>query len=280
MPLEQVTRQAGAWAAQRADIGIPVRSNKPVVKSNIPFRQRVRVRPYPRDPIQQLNRSGQLSSNEPEETNNRGSIELNERTAEAARERNQEIRHRRPGGSSSASGNGATSASSGGGESNPLLPGRVATTTGIGIGKTAAIGGIIGAGVGAAISGSRKGKEDGDYTLPGSTYVGPGNKIHVDAPRHEADAVAKEHDLGYERFIEFAKTHPLTLDEFRSGVQKLDREAIDKFDKDFKETGSWHSLAGKYGLYIKDKAEDVFGPIYPTKPPGNAVAKYTSSGQT
>ncbi|KAK1937132.1 Capsid protein VP1 [Phytophthora citrophthora] len=38
-----------------------------------------------------------------------------------------------------------------------------------------------------------------DWTLPGYKYLGPGNKLNKDNPTRYGDAVAKEHDIGYDK---------------------------------------------------------------------------------
>lgn len=105
-------------------------------------------------------------------------------------------------------------------------------------------------------------KEKG-LTLPGSEYVGPGNPINIDAPKHTADVIAKEHDVGYQTLIDKHRKEPITHKQFREEVRKLDQKAYEQFSEDFKQSGSWHSYFGDKGLRIKSAFEDRFGQIYP-----------------
>ena len=132
------------------------------------------------------------------------------------------------------------------------------TTSGVSLAKAGAVGAVTGLALGNIISSG--------VTLPGSDYIGPGNPINIDAPRHEADAIAKEHDVAYQRLIEDARINPHTHREFRERVALLDQAAIDAFHKDYIETGSFHSLFAKYGLKVKQFAEKRVGSIYPRKP--------------
>ncbi|UUA80618.1 putative VP1 [Haiju virus] len=109
-----------------------------------------------------------------------------------------------------------------------------------------------------------KSKEDQSprrgLVLPGTKYVGPGNDIHIDAPQHEADAVAKEHDVAYQLLIDEGKTGKLTEEQFKQKLFKIDKEAIDKFAQD----KSWQSFVGNYGLKFKTYLEQTINKaIYP-----------------
>nr|QTE03809.1 MAG: structural protein [Phoenicurus auroreus ambidensovirus] len=106
-------------------------------------------------------------------------------------------------------------------------------------------------------------KEKG-LTLPGSDYVGPGNDIKVDAERHGADVVAKEHDVEYDKLIEKAQLGQITQEQFEYEVHRLDAKAILDFEKDFAESGNWQSFIGKYGLMFKKSVEGKLGRVlYP-----------------
>ncbi|XP_047103591.1 uncharacterized protein LOC124722477 [Schistocerca piceifrons] len=105
------------------------------------------------------------------------------------------------------------------------------------------------------------------YTLPGSDYVGPGNPINIDAPRSGADAIAKEHDVGYDNLLKEARERPFTEEEFRQRVQQLDAKAILDFAIDWSHTRNWHSFVGKYGLKLKTAVEQRIGKtLYPKQP--------------
>ncbi|XP_046986903.1 uncharacterized protein LOC124562658 [Schistocerca americana] len=105
------------------------------------------------------------------------------------------------------------------------------------------------------------------YTLPGSDYVGPGNPINIGAPRSGADAIAKEHDVGYDNLLKEARERPFTEEEFRQRVQQLDAKAIIDFAIDWSHTRNWHSFVGKYGLKLKTAVEQRIGKtLYPKQP--------------
>ncbi|XP_070515447.1 uncharacterized protein [Cardiocondyla obscurior] len=74
---------------------------------------------------------------------------------------------------------------------------------------------------------------DKGAVLPGTDYVGPGNKINIDAPRHESDAIAKEHDIAYDRLYKGASASKNSEDEryaqFEKAIRSADKEAIQKF---------------------------------------------------
>lgn len=154
-------------------------------------------------------------------------------------------------------------------ESTPLLSGASAGT-GLGVsGSTlltagAVSGGALAAGAVTAAVANRI-KEKG-ATLPGSEYVGPGNSINIDAPRSASDAIAKEHDVGYNELNERALRGELSEREFAEGIDFLDKEAIQKFAENFRSSGEWHSFVGRWGLWIKNRIEEVTGPIYPSFP--------------
>ncbi|XP_049955448.1 uncharacterized protein LOC126471369 [Schistocerca serialis cubense] len=102
------------------------------------------------------------------------------------------------------------------------------------------------------------------YNLPGSDYVGSGNPINIDAPRSGADAIAKEHDVGYDNLLKEARERPFTEEEFRQRVQQLDAKAIIDFAIDWSHTRNWHSFVGKYGLKLKTAVEQRIGKtLYP-----------------
>lgn len=97
--------------------------------------------------------------------------------------------------------------------------------------------------------------------LPGSDYIGPFNDIKIDAPRNEADAIAKEHDSGYERVSASRMSH----DDHFAAVQKLDDEAIAKFADYHERTGNLNAFIGKVGLRTKSYVENRLGRIlYPS----------------
>lgn len=152
-------------------------------------------------------------------------------------------------------------------ESTPLLAGTSggAAITGSGIATGAAVAGgaLLAGGATAAIVNRLKEK---GATLPGSDYVGPGNDVNIDAPRHASDAIAKEHDVGYSDLIRRGHAGQLSEQEFAEGIDFLDKEAIAKFAENFHNSGEWHSFVGRWGLWIKNRVEEITGPLYPSFP--------------
>lgn len=113
-------------------------------------------------------------------------------------------------------------------------------------------------------------------TLPGTDYVGPGNKIHIDAPKSEVDAIAKEHDVAYDRAPKISATaHPdykrQELERFKAHIANADAEAIEKFTKHWEKDKNWKAFVAKYGLEAKQWIESVIGhPLYP-QPEGKCL---------
>lgn len=124
----------------------------------------------------------------------------------------------------------------------------------------------IGTAVGSAAYGASKiadhVKEKG-LTLPGTDYVGPGNPINIDAPRHGADAIAKEHDITYDNLSKDSRIKDKTA--FAEAVAKADEVAIDQFYDDYQQSGRWQSKVGELGLRAKSTLEKLTGPLYPTQ---------------
>lgn len=108
-------------------------------------------------------------------------------------------------------------------------------------------------------------KEKG-AVLPGTDYVGPGNAIKIDAPRSGSDAIAKEHDIGYQEIQDKAARGDLSEQEFTEHIEQLDDDAIRKFAEHFHTSGEWQSFVGRWGLYFKRRIEAVVGPLYPSFP--------------
>ncbi|UQS94399.1 MAG: structural protein [Corparats virus 3] len=121
----------------------------------------------------------------------------------------------------------------------------------------------VGTALGAATYAAKKGTEyvtENGLTLPGTDYVGPGNKINIDAPRHETDAVAKEHDVAYET----AQQNAQSRDEFESHISAADNDAIAQFQDAYNANGDWQSKVAEYGLRAKSGVETAIGKvIYP-----------------
>ncbi|AGZ03695.1 VP1 [Solenopsis invicta densovirus] len=128
-------------------------------------------------------------------------------------------------------------------------------------GTGAAVGALLGGGIEALTN-----KRLGGVTLPGSDYIGPGNKIGIDAPRSAADQIGKFHDITYAELLEAARRGVITKKEFLYGINHTDKKHADLFDKEWKESGSWQAFIGKYGLNFKNYIEEKTGVLYPSYP--------------
>ena len=155
----------------------------------------------------------------------------------------------------------------------PLLGGTAVASVFGGAGSVVGTGGTVASGilgasaVGLGAYGVKKlvdrTKERG-LVLPNSDYIGPLNTVGIGAAKSAGEQAAKDHDLSYADLIEYAKVNALSEKEFSDRVHQLDSEAIASFDKDWKESGSYNSLIGKYGLKVKTLVEKLRGKaIYP-----------------
>ena len=106
-------------------------------------------------------------------------------------------------------------------------------------------------------------RQDG-AVLPGTEYVGPGNPIRIGPARHETDQIARDHDLQYEEVIARARKNHWSEQQFAREIDRLDKEARDRFWRVYSTQGSWQSLVGSLGLGIKNKVEQHTGVIYPS----------------
>lgn len=153
------------------------------------------------------------------------------------------------------------------GSSTPLL-GQAATSGASSLLTKAAVGGTVaGLGLGGLLAGGA--------TLPGSDYIGPGNKINVDAPRHEGDAIAKDHDVNYQNVIEEAVHNNWSFERFEKQIKQYDQRAIKEFASDYKRNNRWQSLVGHLGLRFKQFVEGYVGTLYP-RFPGNETSRFTT----
>jgi len=139
-----------------------------------------------------------------------------------------------------------------------------ATTDGIIAGAAAATAGaaIVG-GIGYGIHKLTERTKEKGLVLPKSEYIGPGNPIPISAAKSKPDQIAKDHDVGYANLIQEAKEHPMTKDEFVNKLHTLDLTAIQQFEEEYKQSGSWQAYVGAKGLKIKHTIEKITGPIYP-----------------
>lgn len=130
--------------------------------------------------------------------------------------------------------------------------------------KSALLGGAVGSLAGGTIE-AFTGKKGG-ITLPGSDYIGPGNKIDIDAPKSNADAIAKYHDISYQELLESARRGVISQKEFIYAINHSDKATAEQFDKEWKESGDWHAFIGKHGLNFKSWVESHVGHVYPSYP--------------
>nr|QTE03710.1 MAG: structural protein [Periparus ater ambidensovirus] len=129
------------------------------------------------------------------------------------------------------------------------ITGAGAVGTQIAVGAGITTGAIVGGGI---IAYAANKLSNSGATLPHHSYIGPGNPIDKNPGVDVDDNIAKEHDIAYQN----AKTS--------SDVKEADRIAINKFNKDFEESGNYHSKLGAIGLQLKSAIEHKFGVIYPS----------------
>jgi hypothetical protein len=87
-----------------------------------------------------------------------------------------------------------------------------------------------------------------DLTLPGYKYLGPGNKLNKGKPRSKADAVAKAHDIEYEKLLQLGK-NPYT------NWNKADEKFMNNVN-----LNEYGGLAG-YGFFGLKRAAHIAGLI-------------------
>ncbi len=66
-----------------------------------------------------------------------------------------------------------------------------------------------------------KGVKGEGWILPGSKYIGPGNRLDLGKPKNAADAAAYEHDLAYDRYLKRGKSKLKVYTGFSDADQKL-----------------------------------------------------------
>lgn len=143
--------------------------------------------------------------------------------------------------------------------------GAVAGTT-FNIASTAIPTGVIaGSALGGLLYGIKRTQDKG-LTLPGSDYIGPGNPINIDAPRNNADALAKEHDIQYTDIIARAQNGIIQRAQFIQEILNSDAKYSDYFMKDWNTHKDWNALIAAYGLKFKNLIEKKTGVIYPSFP--------------
>lgn len=86
--------------------------------------------------------------------------------------------------------------------------------------------------------------------LPGYKYLGPLNSLDKGEPVNEADAIAFDHDVEYNRA------------QSDSDVRNADWKAINRFGKSAS-SGSFGGLVGALGIGTKYAVESLTGVLYP-----------------
>lgn len=103
--------------------------------------------------------------------------------------------------------------------------------------------------------------ENTGYTLPGTTYEGPGNSVNRGPARGHADTTAQQHDLEYFDAQYLLKNGFITQDEFDGKIYESDKKAVSEFN----EGETIGDVLGHDGLQFKRFGE-IFTkhPIYPS----------------
>lgn len=92
-----------------------------------------------------------------------------------------------------------------------------------------------------------------ELTLIGYKYLGPGNKLNKGTPINQADSIALEHDIAYDK----AKS--------KSDIFKADAKAIQAFSSDFRKNPNLGNTLGLIGLSTKHLIERSLDTvIYPS----------------
>ena len=81
------------------------------------------------------------------------------------------------------------------------------------------------------------------------------------------DYAAFQHDINYDSLVAQAREYGISEKQFHKTLEEIDHKTIGEFYREFKATGSWHSLLGHVGLRLKGLAERVANrPLYPRQP--------------
>ena len=99
-------------------------------------------------------------------------------------------------------------------------------------------------------------------TLPGSSYIGPGNGLDLGPPRTKADAVAQKHDIRYSDTKWRYDHKQIDKKTAENETIKEDTDAI----REFFEVGGVQGQVGALGLTIKQGFEHLIGHQYPSFP--------------
>lgn len=102
-------------------------------------------------------------------------------------------------------------------------------------------------------------------TLPGFSYLGPGNSLSSGQPRNDVDRIAREHDRKYQEIMDAYKMHQ-DKELFYKEIEGADKEFIAALQTS--QPQSWWEKVGRYlgKAIIKKKVwlESLFRtPVYP-----------------
>lgn len=126
-------------------------------------------------------------------------------------------------------------------------PSTSAILTGLGVGTA-----IVGTGIGIGVATTSRNNNDNSHkdpvvSLPDHRYIGPGNTIDHIPPVDTDDAIARQHDIDYNK-----AQNP-------EDINRADDIGVIHFANDFQETGNIHSAIGAAGLGIKRTFDTVTG---------------------
>lgn len=96
------------------------------------------------------------------------------------------------------------------------------------------------------------------YTLPYSTYIGPGNSLNLGHPKTDADVAAKRHDLRYAWHSYNYSKNRITKAEFQKRIETADRQFLKE-----NSWSSFHGVPAILGIGSKHFVEKVTGQLYP-----------------
>ena len=107
-----------------------------------------------------------------------------------------------------------------------------------------------------------------NWHLFGHNYLGPGSIVNGGSPAVDKDDYAAfQHDINYDSLVAQAREYGISEKQFHETLEEIDHKTIGEFYREFKATGSWHSLLCHVGLRLKGLAEHVANrPLYPRQP--------------
>lgn len=100
------------------------------------------------------------------------------------------------------------------------------------------------------------------YTLPFSSYIGPGNSLNLGEPRNNPDHLAKIHDLSYAHASYLLAKGEIQQDVFKHIIEVVDSNFVNN-NNPFTPLGA-HAISG---ITAKQLVEKVTGQLYPGSEP-------------